>query len=196
MKIKEYKKSVYKDTLNWAFGAILLCVFVISCSWGVGHRGSTLITESGIVDVIEIDMTIDEFSSKDITYKKKESQYRRHGQAIYSVENLGFEFETQNEIVVRIWFFARKNDNFRIKMPKKGVEKALGNIIGKEIVENFGSVKKYFNQNPPKDKKEAIWVKYRPFGIATNNINYPDSPFHFGLNWDDTLAYITVSKID
>jgi hypothetical protein len=175
---------------------IFICVFVFSCSWAIEQKDSTLITENGIVGLIEINRAIGELSRKNLTYKKISSPFRRPGQAIYAVEEFGFEFETHNDIVVRIWFFAEKNEGFKIKMPKDGVEKFLGNIMGKEIVKNFGPVKKYINQNPPKDKKEAVWAKYKPFGISTNTINYPYSPFHFGLNWDDTLSYITVSKLE
>lgn len=186
MKRNKTLLSVYKITFY--------CAFIISCSWVIEHNDNTLITEKGIVDYIEIDMTFGELSRKKLAFKKKPSPYRKPGQAFYTAEHLGFEFETYNDIVVRIWFFADKNQNFKIKLPKDGVEKALGNIKGNEIVENYGPAKKYVNQNPPKDKKEAIWVKYQPFGIPTNTIDYPDSPFHFGLNWDDTLSYITVSK--
>jgi hypothetical protein len=183
-------------TILLVYTLIFNCVFVFSCSWTVVKKNSTLITKNGIVGFIEINKTIDELSLKNIAYKKKPSPFRRPGQVIYVVEEFGFEFETHNDIVVRIWFFAGKNEDFKIKMPRDGAEKLLGNIVGKEIVKNFGPVKKYINQNPPKDKKEAVWAKYIPFGIPTNSIDYPDSPFHFGLNWDDTLSYITVSKLE
>jgi hypothetical protein len=175
---------------------MFICASVISCSWAAANKDSTLITKNGIVGLIEIDMTIRELSSNNFAYEKKPSPFRKPGQVIYAVRHLGFEFETYKDIVVRIWFFAEKNREFKILMPRDGAEKALVNIMGKEIVKNYGAVKKYVNQNPPKDKKEAVWVKYQPFGIPTNTINYPDSPFHFGLNWDDTLAYITVSKLE
>jgi hypothetical protein len=186
-------KRTVKIMSVWSL--IFICVFIFSCSWAVGYKDSTLITKNGIVGLIEIDRTIGELSRKKLSYKKKPSPFRRPKQVIYAVEDLGFEFETHNDIVVRIWFFADKNEEFKIKMPKDGVEKALCKIVGKEIVKNFGPVKKYVNQNPPKDKKKAVWAKCQPFGIMTNTINYPDSPFHFGLNWDDTLSYITVSKL-
>lgn len=61
---------------------------------------------------------------------------------------------------------------------------------------NFGPVAKYEDRNPRKGRNEAMCVKYRPFGIENNTITYPGCPFHYGLNWDDTLSCITVSKVE
>jgi len=189
-------KPAIKKSNILVLAILFFCqIHISSCFWGVAHQNQPLVTSIGITDLIEINMTLDEFIHKEITYKKMVSPYRRQGRDLYDVTELGAQFETHNNRIVRIWFFADKNDALKIRMPNEHKVRSLSSITGNDVIDNFGPVKKYVNQNPPKNKNEAMWVKYRPFGIDSNTINYPGSPFHFGLNWDDTLSYITVSEV-
>jgi hypothetical protein len=176
--------------------SLCLCTIISCCAWPGTHQDRTIITETGIAGFIEINMALDEFARKKIAHTKMNSPFRQPNQTMYNVDQRGIQFETQNDIIVRIWFFAEKKSAFKILMPKEDTERSLHSISGEDIVKNFGPVIKLVNQNPPKGKRVAMWIKYRPFGIDTNTIDYPGSPFHFGLNWDDSLSYISVSKID
>lgn len=177
------------------YASIIFLLF-FSGSCGTVQKDTRLISESGIKGFIELNMTASDISHKQIEFRKKTRQISRPGQEIYAIEGMSIEFETLDSTIIRIWFFSNKKEDYKIRMPKDGRNWVLNRIKGEDVVANFGPVKKYFGRNPPKGKKEAEWIKYRPFGIKTNTINYPGLPFHFGLNWDDTLSYITVSRID
>lgn len=174
---------------------VFFCALMSSCLWA-GHQNRTIISENGISNLIEIGLTIDELSSNEIAYTKKQSPYRRPGQELYRIEKMGIEFETLDDIIVRIWFFTEKDNAFKIVMPKDQSLRKIAGMTTTDIIDNFGEVTKYENQNAPKGIQGPLWLKYKPFGVAVNTIHYPDSPFHFAFNWDDTLSYITVSKVD
>ncbi len=190
-------KPANKSSSILVLTTLFFCqMHILSCSWSVGHQNRLLVTNKGIADLIEINMTLDEFIHKGIAYEKMVSPYERPERALYNISELGVQFETQKNRIVRIWFFADKNEALQIRLPKEHTKRSLNSITGNDVVNNFGPVNRYENRNPPKDQKEAMWVKYRPFGIDSNTIFYPGIPFHFGLNWDDTLSYITVSKVE
>ncbi len=176
--------------------ASLICFIAISISWATEQKDAKLISEQGIKGLFELKMTPSDLLDREITYTKRTHHYRKPGQEIYAIENMNIEFETLNNAIIRIWFFSSKKEDYKILMPIDGRKWELNKIKGEDVVANFGPVSKYVGRKSPKGKNEARWVKYSPFGIKTNTINYPGLPFHFGLNWDDTLSYITVSMIE
>jgi len=137
-------------------------------------------------------MAIDDFALKGYAAFENRIPLSLPGHKYFLVPELDIEFETRGGTIIRIWFFS-ENCNYKIMMPKDGLEKELKHISVKDIVHNFGPVRKYVDQTPPKHVQESRWAKYRPFGIEHNTVTYLELPFSFGLNWDDTLSYITVS---
>ncbi len=190
-------KPESKSSLTLVLAIVLFCqLHILSCSWSADHQNRLLITNRGIADLIEINMTLDEFISNGIAFKRMASPYGRPERAVYDVTELGVQFETNKNRIARIWFFADKNEALQIRLPNEHSMRNLSSITGNDVVNNYGPVNRYVDKNPPKGQKEAMWVKYRPFGIDSNTIFYPGNPFHFGLNWDDTLSYITVSNVE
>lgn len=194
------KLSVKEANVVFRKGRVLFVIFslsvVLSCAWNVSHKDQHTITGIGLTNVMEIDMSIDEFAKKGIPYTTTAPPYQKPNTSFFRADQLGIEFELLNRQIVRIWFFAEKNSTFKLFMPKENQTKYLSSISANDIILNFGRVNKYENQYPPKGRREPVWAKYRAFGIATNTIEYPGNPFHFGLNWDDTLSYVAVSKIN
>lgn len=183
-----------KGRISGYIAALLLLILIGSCSWGARQPEGSAITGIGVKDLIELNMKIDEIERDKVPYVKKSLPYPKPDAAFYNADDLGIEFETLNDIVVRIWFFAERNCTFRLLMPVDKSYLNLNSIRANDILKNFGEAKKYVDQYPPKNQSMAVWAKYQSFGIAINTIDYPDTPFHFGLNQDDVLSYVTVSK--
>jgi hypothetical protein len=193
------KVIYFKSNTFGLLGHLVIAFFFVSiwsCSWSGYHQAEYTITERGIENLITINMTIDEFERKGIPYTKVNSPYQKPNAVVYNAYQIGIQFETINKTIIRIWFFAEQNRSFKLLMPKKVTASTLSSISANDIIQNFGKVTKYENRYPPKGKREAVWAKYHSFGIPINTIDYPDMPLHFGLNWDDTLSYVTISKID
>jgi hypothetical protein len=94
-----------------------------------------------------------------------------------------------------MWFITDRNRLFAFFLPKDGELVKLCEISAEDIIRNFGPVKRCINTIPPKTG-EAYWATYRPFGVFTNQISYPNLPFFFLLNEDDTLNSLTVSILN
>lgn len=198
-KLSVKKPIIEKETFNSLFIDLFVIIFLFcvwSCSWATSHQDQTTITEIGLTNVIEIDMPIETFAENKIPIVSIAPPYQKPNAAFYRADQLGIEFETVNKQIVRIWFFSERNGALTLSMPKENRKKKLGSISANDIIRNFGEVNKYENRFPPKGRREAVWAKYNSFGIATNTIDYPGCPYHFGLNWDDTLSYVAVSKVD
>ena len=172
---------------------VFLLVSIWSCAWSINHQDEFTITQKGIKNLIETNMSLDEFAGKNIPYAKVKPPFQKPHSSFYDADQIGIQFETLNENIILIWFFSEKNRSLKLFMPKENAVRNLSSISASDIIKNFGKVKKYVGEYPPKGKREAVWAKCRSFGILTNTIDYPDTPFHFGLNPDDTLSYITVS---
>lgn len=179
---------------------LTICIFVVFISLVNIQKAKCndyfLISENGLIGFIEIGMTLDDLLEKGIDVGTYDEEYFSHsGEKIYKLQSLSLEFELEKERIIRIWFFVRKKQSFKIELRNDERIEEIGNLSPFDIIRNFGTVKKYFGIKPPKDIKEAYWSKNTYFGIATNTINYPDMPFTFGLNDRDKLSFITVSQI-
>jgi hypothetical protein len=172
-------------------------IVVIFLSSGIAYSQNEMpltISKNGIEGLIEIGMSLSDLQKKGLDINKSENTDMLPNLEHYQIDSLGIDFEIYDGSIIRIWFFADKNKLFQLWLPKESSEKLLYKISALDIIRNFGVVSKYVDENPPKDKDEALWAKYKPFGIKINTIYYPKLPFHFGLNDDDNVTYLTVSK--
>ena len=174
---------------------IVIIGIFLSCSIAYSQNEIPLIiSKNGIVGLIEIGMSLSELQKKGLDIKKSKNVANLPNPEHYQIDSLGIDFEIYDSKIIRIWFFTEKNKSFQLWLPNESSERLLYKISASDIIRNFGVVRKYVDENPPKDKDEAQWAKYKPFGIKINTIYYPKLPFHFGLNDEDNVSYLTVSK--
>jgi hypothetical protein len=178
---------------------LLLAFFLSSC---ITHRVSSngqatnhnqyVLNEKGLPDLLEIGMTTGDLAERGLKLSPMPGrEFLSNG---FKISSLGTEFELENKKIKRIWFFVHKYGNTNVQLIIDNKAKNLSDITVVDIIRNFGAVKKYFNQNPPKPVIHAYWLKYSPFGIKVNTISYPRRPFFFGFDDDDNLTYVTIFR--
>jgi len=153
-----------------------------------------LVTKIGVIGLIVLGMTKDEIDQKGIQYVQLNDPQNSKGKSFYLIESHSIEFEMEKKKINRLWFYA-KNHEFTFYLPLDQKIMKLNRIGSNDIVRNYGPVEKYVSDKQKKIKgRKAVWAKYSPSGVDINHIYYPELPFSFGLNNNDTVTCVTVSN--
>ena len=80
-------------TLKKHLTVVFLLVSIWSCAWSINRQDEFTITQKGIENLIETNMSLDEFAGKKIPYVKVKPPFQKPHSAFYDADEIGIQFE-------------------------------------------------------------------------------------------------------